>query len=102
MQQPQTFINRFMTAASQYGLHLDESADNLGPFESIDGKLCVSRVLDLRDTFVFVLETGQVLGIDASIGMNAPARWTSKSVSSVDDLADFIKLRRKAQSGNWD
>ena len=102
MQKPQTFINRFMCEASHFGLHLDESADNLGPFSSIDGKLCVSRVLDLRDTFVYVLETGHILAIDASIGMDAPARWTIKAVATVEELAEFIKLRRTAQSGNWD
>lgn len=102
MQKPQTFINRFMTAASQYGLHLDESADNLGPFESIDGKLCAARVLDLRDTFVLVMASGHIVALDASIGMNVPVNWSCRAVSTVEELAEFIKTRRAAQSGNWD
>ncbi len=99
--QKQTFINRFMGEASNFGLHLDATADT-SPFASIEGKLCVSRALDVRDTFVFVLETGHVLAIDASIGMSSPARWTCKAVSSVEELAEFLKLRRAAQTGLWD
>lgn len=100
MQKPQTFIEQFMTDASQFGLHLDATADT-SPFKSIEGEICVSRVIDLRDTFVFVMATKQILVIDGSIGMSVPNLWTSKVVSTVEELADFIKLRRAVQNGRW-
>lgn len=95
------FIQKFMTEASIFGLHLDASPDNIGPFKSVTGELLVSRVMDLTDTFVFVSASGHVLVLDGSIGMSFPARWTSKAVGTVEELADFIKLRRAVQNGRW-
>lgn len=101
MQNVKNFIEKFMTEASVFGLHLDTSPDNIGPFKSVAGELLVSRVMDLTDTFVFVMEPGHVLVLDGSIGMSFPARWTSKAVENVEELADFIKLRRTVQAGRW-
>lgn len=101
MQNVQTanFIESFLVEASQFGLHLDET--NTGPFKSVTGELVVSRVMDLTDTYVFVMASGHVLVLDGSIGMSFPARWTSKAVESVEELADFIKVRRCVQAGRW-
>lgn len=95
------FIQKFMTEASVFGLHLDTSPDNTAPFKSVTGELVVSRVMDLTDTYVFVMASGHVLVLDGSIGMSFPARWTSKAVESVEELADFIKVRRRVQAGRW-
>lgn len=93
------FINEFLTEASNFGLHLD--TDKTGPFKHVAGELTVAKVLDLTDTFVFVMVTGHVFVIDGSVSMSYPAQWTTKAVSTVDELADFIKLRRAVQSGRW-
>lgn len=99
MQNVQNFIEQFLTAASHFGLHLD--TEKTGPFQPIDGKLAVAKVLNLLDTYVFVMSTGHVLVLDGSIDTEDPARWTTKAVSSVEELADFIRLRRTVQSGRW-
>ena len=99
MQKPQNFIESFLNDASHFGLHLDTS--NTGPFEAIGGKLAVAKVLNLLDTYVFVMNTGHVLVMDGSIDTENPARWTTKAVSTVEELADWIRSRRVVQSGRW-
>ena len=95
----QNFIREFLTNASHFGLHLD--TDQTGPFKHVAEELTVAKVMDLTDTFVFVMATGHVLVIDGSVSMSYPEQWTTKAVSTVEELADFIKLRRAVQSGRW-
>lgn len=101
MQNVQTanFIREFLTGASQFGLHLDTKTT--GPFQHVTGEITVAKVIDLTDTYVFVMASGHVLVLDGSIGMSFPERWTSKVVETIEELAEFIKVRRAVQSARW-
>ena len=96
MQNVQTanFINRFLTDASQFGLHLD--TESTGPFPR-SAEMAVAKVINLEETYVLVFAFGHVLVMDGS----DPERWTSNVVATVEELSESIKLRRAVQLGRW-
>lgn len=93
------FSEKFLTDASQFGLHLD--TETTGPFQHVTGEITVAKVIDLTDTYIFVMASGHVLALDGSIGMSFPVRWTTKVVETVEELAEFIKVRRAVQTARW-
>ena len=104
MQTAQTanFIESFLTEASNFGLHLDTTPGNTGPFNSVEGTT-VAKILDLKETYVFVMSAGRAILIDCSgpTGTSFPDRWVSRTVQSVEELHHVIKLRRAVQNARW-
>lgn len=98
--QTANFIESFLVNASQFGLHLDET--NTGPFQSVK-ELKVVKVLDLKETYVFITSAGPAILIDCSgpTGTSYPDHWVSRVVGDVEELHDQIKLRRAVQAGRW-
>lgn len=94
----QNFIREFLTNASHFGLHLDET--KTGPFKTGED-VTIAQVLDLKETYAMILTSGHALLVDASAGAAQPAT-VSKTVSTVEELADIIRTRRAVQSGRWD
>ena len=93
----QNFIREFLTGASQFGLHLDET--KTGPFKTGED-VTIAQVLDLKETYALILSSGHVLLVDASAGAAHPAT-VSKTVQTVEELAAIIRVRRAVQAGRW-
>jgi hypothetical protein len=104
MQNVQTanFIREFLIEASHFGLHLD-TENNTGPFKSVEG-MTVAKVLDLKESYLFVLSAGFAILVygAGTTGANFPLRWVSaRPVQTVEELHHTIKLRREVQAARW-
>ena len=93
------FSEKFLTDASQFGLHLDATPGAFPLNSTPDITVCA--VLDLEDVAVlFDNRANNVVLVDFAAQKNGS--WFSFTCHNVDELAEVIKTRRALRAGNWD
>ena len=93
------FSEKFLTDASQFGLHLD-STPGAFPLNSTPD-ITVCAVLDLENVAVLIdNRANNVVLVDFAAQKNGS--WFSFTCNTVEELADLIKTRRALRAGNWD
>jgi hypothetical protein len=91
------FSEKFLTNASQFGLHLDATPGAFPLNSTPDITVCA--VLDLENVAVLIdNRANNVVLVDFAAQKNGS--WFSFTCNTVEELADLIKTRRALRAGN--
>ena len=93
------FSEKFLTDASQFGLHLDATPGAFPLNSTPDITVCA--VLDLENVAVLIDNRfNDVFLVDFAVQQNGA--WFPVKCNTVEELADLIKNLRAIRAGNCD